>query len=562
MPPRLGPSSPRHTASTSASSHPPIHLSIYPPAGTHSSSQAVQTGKPLWASEDDSTYNNDVGAGCWARIINQNYVGGNMTASINWNLIAAYMKGTNWYRAGLMNAMQPWNGAYGSINADGSFTVGPMIWASAHTTQFTQPGWQYLHISRSPSNTAGTGSGYLAQGGSYVTIKNFTSGDFTIVIEKQTRNHSSCVRPGLPNYETAPETATFTLGGALASVTQLYVWRTHWAYWSGDNSSEFMQLAPVKVVNGVFSLEIDEDSIYTLTTIATGNKGSYPVPPVPTLFPAAHTDNFENCPVSSEAAYFADQNGIFECVPSNDPTHGIVMRQMIPMRPITWGGDIRPHSLIGHRDGADHSLVVDAYIEEPGASVMLGVRMQGTDNSGGIIFGIDTTSVWGIWNNIQGVSNKPSVSGTSPVPIAAGTWHTYRVDINGTTLNVWIDGTPVITAMDVSGYTGTGHALIGTLEYAHYTQFDNFQLYTSYAQCGTGALVVGAPISVVDCSAEVGPRPGSQWTFNPFTPNGWTGTYSLRSNSSLCIQAISNSTGNPWWLQLANCDINNPNQAW
>ena len=76
--------------------------------GMHSSSDAVATGKPLWASEDDSvsfcassapatppppprhrpappptphappaplqTYDNDVGAECWARIINRNYV--------------------------------------------------------------------------------------------------------------------------------------------------------------------------------------------------------------------------------------------------------------------------------------------------------------------------------------------------------------------------------------------------------------------------------------------------------------------------------------------------------
>lgn len=48
----------------------------------------------------------------------------------------------------------------------------------------------------------------------------------------------------------------------------------------------------------------------------------------------------------AEAAYFADQNGIFECYPSGDPNHGTVMRQMIPLRPITWGGDIRPHSLV------------------------------------------------------------------------------------------------------------------------------------------------------------------------------------------------------------------------
>ena len=46
----------------------------------------------MWAAEETSTYNNEIGAGCWARLINQNYVHGNMTSSINWNLITAYQK--------------------------------------------------------------------------------------------------------------------------------------------------------------------------------------------------------------------------------------------------------------------------------------------------------------------------------------------------------------------------------------------------------------------------------------------------------------------------------------
>jgi len=29
-------------------------------------------------------------------VINENYVNGNMTLSMNWNLLSAYMKGTNW----------------------------------------------------------------------------------------------------------------------------------------------------------------------------------------------------------------------------------------------------------------------------------------------------------------------------------------------------------------------------------------------------------------------------------------------------------------------------------
>lgn len=52
-----------------------MHAGCHYP-GTYSTPQAVHTGKPLWASEDMSTYNDLRGAGCWARILNQNYVNG------------------------------------------------------------------------------------------------------------------------------------------------------------------------------------------------------------------------------------------------------------------------------------------------------------------------------------------------------------------------------------------------------------------------------------------------------------------------------------------------------
>lgn len=46
--------------------------------GSSSSKSAEETGKPLWASEDDSTYDNAIGGECFARIISRNYVLGNM----------------------------------------------------------------------------------------------------------------------------------------------------------------------------------------------------------------------------------------------------------------------------------------------------------------------------------------------------------------------------------------------------------------------------------------------------------------------------------------------------
>ncbi len=145
----------------------------------------------------------------------------------------------HWYRAGLINALSPWSGGYGSSVRDGSFTVGPMVWATAHTTQFTAPGWRYmLQHNSTDSDGNGSGSGLLENGGSYVAIADYdavgTLLNLTIVIEKMSYGHSFCVRPSAPAFNTAAETATFTLQGSFAAVKTLQVWRTHWSFAEDD----------------------------------------------------------------------------------------------------------------------------------------------------------------------------------------------------------------------------------------------------------------------------------------------------------------------------------------
>lgn len=81
------------------------------------------------------------------------------------------------------------------------------------------------------------------------------------------------------------------------------MWYTHWAYYPGDKSVEFTQQAPLTVgADGSFSVSVPIDSITTISTVTTATKGApAATPPAPVLFPAAHTDDFEACAISSEA---------------------------------------------------------------------------------------------------------------------------------------------------------------------------------------------------------------------------------------------------------------------
>jgi galactosylceramidase len=265
-----------------------------------------------------------------------------------------------------MTAFQPWGGAFGSL---------AMLWATAHTTQFTTPGaFSYLFNGTGP----GTGSGLLARGGSYVTLEDFSTGDFTIVVEKMSRDHSPCCRPSLANFSVAAENATFTLVGAPARAASLFLWRTHWSFGApGDATSEFERQPALPVVGGKVTLLIEPDSVYTLTTLPGGEKGSFPAPPPPAAFPAAFADDFEACAPGSEGRFWSDQNGVFECQPRDaaDPAHGVVMRQMVPLVPIAWGGDNRPHTLIGSRDLVNTSFSIDVRLTGANGSVTLGARL-------------------------------------------------------------------------------------------------------------------------------------------------------------------------------------------
>ncbi|XP_066533391.1 galactocerebrosidase isoform X2 [Hoplias malabaricus] len=422
--------------------------------GTTTVKEALLTGKKLWSSEDYSTFNNDIGAGCWARILNQNYVNGRMTSTISWNLIASYYEDLSFGGDGLMTAEEPWSGNY---------VVESPIWVTAHTTQFAQPGWSYLHT-----------VGLLAQGGSYVTLTD-GKGNLTVIIETMSHNHSQCIRPPLPPYDVSPQTATFQLKGSFAALTEFQQWHSKFDF-ETQKDLLFKHSDPIKVQNGYFTLNLDVDEVYTITTVTSGEKGLHPDPPPSAPFPKKYFDGFDvRNPPFSEAPYFADQTGVFEYFTNlTDPgPHIFTLRQVVSQRPVTWAQDANQTiSVVGDHNWQNLTVSCDVYIETADGGVFLAARVnQGGESvrsALGVFYWAFGNGTYKVTNDIGG--QKVLAEGLSGT--RAGVWHTLTLTVKGDIAFGMLNGYPLWKNAVVL-QPKNGWAAIGTHSF-EFAQFDNF----------------------------------------------------------------------------------------
>lgn len=300
-------------------------------------------GKPIWSSEESSSYDDMNGAACWGRIINSHWVINQMTSSIMWNLVGAYYHGTNWYASSMLTSVEPWSGHY---------EVNPVIWATAHVTQFTQIGWKYL--------ANGNGSGELPKGGYYVTWVDPDSDAFTMNVVKISADHAACTRPKLPSFDTESETVTFQLAASMTAPAELQVWLSNFETFDGSEPS-LMEHSTVAVESGAITLNVKVGDMYTITTLTDkGHKGDFgKIPDSSPSFPLPYSDDFKSTEESQDAKWLADQIGAFEVHVSDDGARSL--KQMVPELPIGWSdqGSNGPMSLIGMREWQDIKIAVD-----------------------------------------------------------------------------------------------------------------------------------------------------------------------------------------------------------
>jgi hypothetical protein len=407
--------------------------------GITTTAAARKTGKPLWSSEDQPNGGGGpfvsrdwpIGGRILSHVYNRNYIEGSLTSTEIWSPVTSYYDNLAAPNSGLMYANTPWSGHY---------DVQGTIWATAHTTQFAQPGWQYLD----------SASGNLPEKGSYVALRSPDAKNWSVILETIDAKH--------------PQTVSFRLTGRLAA-TEVHIWET-------NSSRTFEHVADVKPVNDTFSYLFDPDSLYSLTTTTGQAKGSVQ-PPAAKPFPLPYADDFENTELGHTAKYLSDQDGAFE-VRECKGRPGHCLEQMISDKPIPWSPLPDPFTLAGDDGWTDYRVVADVLFLSQASAVVMGridsanvFRDEKALLPSGYALRVKPDGAWEI---LSAEYNKPTVTLAAGLnAIDRDQWHRLELSFHGNQIGASLDGKTLAT-VDSSAHT---HGMFALGADWDHIQFDN-----------------------------------------------------------------------------------------
>jgi hypothetical protein len=233
-----------------------VHYPAYRSTPTAQNLKRGNSYVPLWDSEDSYSICPEgvcLGiappAAVIAKMDNRNYIDGKMTKMVHCTVAAAFPSFLP-FKEGLIVAASPWSGHY---------EMSPSLWAVAHTTQFAQPGWQY--IDGASGNLKDEGGKVV---GSYVTLKSPNKSDYSTIIERADA--------------TADQPLSFQVTNGL-SAGAVHVWH------SNIKAGTYFLQEPDLPGGGSYGITLQPASVYSLTTTVGQRKGNPGAPPPYSAFP-------------------------------------------------------------------------------------------------------------------------------------------------------------------------------------------------------------------------------------------------------------------------------------
>jgi hypothetical protein len=493
-----------------------------------SSSNAVATGKPLFASENGSQdYNN--GAAAMARADNRDYLDGKMTATINWPIVAALYPGFPYNTDGLILANQPWSGWY---------SVGRQAWVTAQTTQFTAPGWTYID----------SASGYLS-GGSYVTLKSPNGSDWSSIVET--------------TQATSAQTVTYNVTGGLSAGT-VHVWTTNIT--SPDPSTWFVHSQDITPSGSSFSLTLQPGYVYSLTT-TTGQGKDTAASPGQGSLALPYSDSFDADTAGQQPPYLSQVQGAFEVAPCAGGRAGQCVQQQAPVQPIEWDSNANPFTIGGNPGWTNYTVSADALIAQPGAVQLIGRAGSQIGYyppaANEYYLQLSNTGAWQVVRGSSGGATATLASGSVSAP-GTGTWQHLALTFSGSSITAAINGATVASVTD--GSYGSGMVGFGVNGYQT-DQFDNLSVTPAGGSTGgtTGPITSGLNSSkCVDDNAQSSAN-GTKiqiWDCNGGANQQWT----VASDGTLqvygkCMDITGANYNNGTLIELWSCN-GGANQQW
>jgi glycosyl hydrolase family 59/ricin-type beta-trefoil lectin protein/glycosyl hydrolase family 59 (putative galactocerebrosidase) len=494
-------------------------------------STAESTGKPLWASEGGSQDLNG-GAPDLIRSIIRGYTDADLTGYINWPIVAAIYDNENFETDGLLDANQPWSGAY---------SLGAQLWATAQVTQFTSPGWQFLN----------DGSGYLGgseSNGSYISLKSTNNSDYSTIIETTTA--------------TAAQNVTVDVSGGLSDAI-VHVWATDLD--SSNPANWFVQQPSITPSNGSYSLTVQPGYIYSLTTTSGQGKGTVTSPAAASL-PLPYSDNFSSDTIGQQPRYLAQQQGAFEVEDCAGGRSGQCLQQQTPQEPVEWDENSNPYTIGGNLNWTNYTVSADALIGQAGSVELAGrVGAQDGETAAHIneyYLELSNTGTWSIVRNSTSGTLTTLDSGTVTAP-GLNTWQDLALTFNGDTISAAINGTTVGSVTD-STYS-QGMIGLGTSGY----QIDQFS-DLSVTPVGSVGAVSGPIITGDDLAECVDDNGGSSangtaiqmWDCNSGANQDWTAeTNGTLQVNGKCLDITGADYSNGTLIDLWQCN-GGANQQW
>lgn len=379
-------------------------------------------GKPIWNSEEH-IYKK--GYDCEISLVesfNKNFIESGVTKIVNWFLVAStYGIEPFPEEPAIMVAREPWSGNYYTRQ---------VLWGYAHYGQFSQVGWQYLNGA----------CGKLQSGGTYVTMKS-PGKDYSIIIETKDAK--------------ANQKITFNVSGGLSS-GKLCVWRS-------NAEEQFVKLENITPVNGTFTIKLDPQSIYSISTTTGQQKGSFANIPASKPFPFPYYETFDAYKDAKSWGYLphytADIAGVFEITKRPDGK-GNCLRQVVEAGSQSWAPEWMPYTILGDQSWKDYEVISDVYLNNDGwAGVMGRVIATGAGygcKPSGYYMNLSADGTCSLYVSTPKEKIEPDtlLATGKAAHIAADQWHTLQLSFSGSTITGFVDNIQILTATDTTFSVG------------------------------------------------------------------------------------------------------------